>query len=72
VSLGCSCRRKFWKVRATAQRRLDGEGEAVIEKAKSLVAVVVAELPGVAVLVADQRVEETRGQRVVAAVALHC
>lgn len=59
------------EVRATAQRRLDRKAEPVIEQAEQCVRFVVAKLAGVAVLIADERVEEAGGQGVVAHVALH-
>ena len=53
------------EVGAAAQSPLDREAEAVIEQPEPLVSLVIAELTGVAVLVADQGVEEAGGQRVV-------
>ena len=59
------------EVRATTVGALDREAEAVIDQTERAIRLVVAELADMAVLVADQRIEEAGGERVVARVATH-
>ena len=51
--------------------RLDREAEAVIDQTERVIRRVPAELADMAVLVADQRVEEAGGERVVTSIATH-
>jgi hypothetical protein len=57
------------KVRAATVGPLDGEAEAVIDQTERAIRLVVAELADMAILVADQRVEEAGSERVVARIA---